>query len=411
MSTFADRWGLPRDRYAARYGITGLVRAVGTGLFYPFSLIYFHRQLGAPLVQIGTCLTIAGVVGAIGVVHTGRLVDRFGARDMIVAATLTRAAIFALYPLVHHLGLFVLLVTVMTLGYRTDQVAGQALAAGLAPPGQSASWLALSRMTLNAGIGLGAMTGGLLLATPSHGDWLVLANAVAFTTVAAISLTFPAVGERAAGTATDGGVWHDRLFLSVALLNGMWLLVGLAVEVGLPVYLVLYLHTPPVLVGVVVVLNTGLVILLQLPVGRAIRDRPVMRAFALGVGAYAVTFGILFTTRGADGSALIAALLVAVCTFTVGEMVVAVAGMVVVNRLAPPGRLGAYVGVSHLFAGLGSAAAPALFTAGLQTSPGGLWLFLAGLGVVMAGVALRLQAPVSARIDRHQSETAVVSTT
>lgn len=410
MSTLADRLGLPRHRYAARYGLTGLVRATGTGLFYPFSLIYFHRQIGAPLVQIGTCLSIAGLVGAVGVVHTGRLVDRFGARDTMVAATLTRAAIFAVYPLVHHLGVFALLAAVMTLGYRTDQVAGQALAGGLAPPGESASWLALSRMTLNAGIGAGAMAGGLLLATPSHGTWLVLANAVAFAAVTAISLTFPAVGERTAGAATDGGVWRDRLFLCVALLNGLWLLVGLAVEVGLPVYLVLYLHTPPVLVSVVVVLNTGLVFLLQLPVARVIRDRPVMRAFAMGVGSYAVTFGILFATRGAEGSALIAALLVAVCAFTLGEMVVAVSGMLVVNRLAPPGRLGAYVGVSHLFAGLGSAAAPLLFTAGLQLSPGGLWLTLAGLGVVMAAVSLRLQAPVSARIDQAQSEPAVVST-
>ena len=42
-------------------------------------------------------------------------------------------------------------------------------------------------------------------------------------------------------------------------------------------------------------------------------------------------------------------------------------------------------------------------------SPGGLWLALAGLGVVLAVVCLRLQAPVSARIEA-QSKLAVIST-
>jgi len=402
MSTIADRLGVPRHRYAARYGIAGLIRATGTGLFYPFSLIYFQRQLGAPLVQIGTCLTVAGLVGAAGVAQTGGLVDRFGARDAMVAATLTRAAIFAVYPLVHYVAVFAVLATVMTLAYRTDQVAGQALASGLAPPGEIASWLALSRMTLNVGIGVGAMAGGMLLASSSNGTWLVLANAAAFTIAAGISLTFPDVGERTTGAAKDGQVWRDHLFIGVAVLNGLWLLVGLAVEVGLPVYLVLYLDMPAALVSVVVLINTGLVFLLQLPIARVIRDRPVMRAFAVGVGAYAVTFGLLFATQRAVGAVLIAALIVSVCGFTLGEMVVSVSGMVVVNRLAPPGRVGAYVGVSQLFAGLGSAVAPILFTAGLQLSPGALWLTLAGLGAVMAAVALRLQSPVNARITQDQ---------
>jgi MFS family permease len=409
MATLADRLGVPRHRYAARYGSTGLIRAIGTGLFYPFSLIYFHHQIGSSLAQIGVCLTIAGLVGAAGVVHTGRLVDRFGARDVMVAATLTRAAIFAVYPLVHHLPVFAVLVATMTLAFRTDQVAGQALAGSLAPPGESATWLALSRLTLNAGVGVGAMAGGLLLSSPSHGTWLVLANTAAFLAVAAISTTFPAGGERLVAAKQDQQVWRDRLFLGVALLNGVWLLVGLAVEIGLPVYLVLYLHTPTVLVSVVVVLNTGLVFLLQLPVGRIIRDRPVMRMFAVGLGAYAVTFAILFATRQAGGSALIAAVLVAVCTFTLAEMVVAVCGMVVVNRLAPPGQLGAYVGVSQMFAGLGGAAAPAVFTTGLQLSPAGLWFALAALAVVLIAVCLRLQAPVSVRIEA-QSELATIST-
>jgi MFS family permease len=407
LDRLSERLGVPRDPYAGRYAVTGLVRALGTGLFYPFSLIYFHRQLDAPLVQIGVCLTVAGLVAAVGVVHTGKLVDRFGARDVMVAATLTRAAVFAVYPLVHHVAVFAVLAAVMTLGYRTDQVAGQVLAGGLAPPGQSAGWLALSRLVLNAGIGAGAMAGGLLLVTPSNGTWLVLANAVAFVAVAAISRTFPAVAGRAAagraGAAGDGRVWRDRLFVGVALLNGVWLLVGLAVEIGLPLYLVEYLDAPTVLVGVVVVLNTGLVFLLQLPVGRMIRERPVMRMFGVGVTAYAVTFGILFATRRAGGTAMVAAVLVAVCAFTLGEMLVAVSGMVVVNELAPPGRQGAYVGVSHLFAGLGSAAAPLLFTAGLALSPGGLWLLLAGLGVVLAVVSVRLQGPVDARVGERQA--------
>ena len=104
------------------------------------------------------------------------------------------------------------------------------------------------------------MVGGLVLASPSDGTWLVLANTAAFVTVAAISMTFPPAGGHAPTASPDERVWRDRLFhRGVALLNGVWLLVGLAVEIGLPIYLVLYLHTPAVLISAVVVLSTGLV--------------------------------------------------------------------------------------------------------------------------------------------------------
>jgi hypothetical protein len=392
-----DRLGLPRDRYAFRYGVAGFVSSAGSGVFYPFSLIYFHHQLDVPLVQLGLWTTIAAVIGALGVSYTGRLLDRYGARNAVVLVSLLRALIFACYPLIDDLAVFAVCLAVVSLANRTDQTAGQVIVNGLAPERSRARWFGLSRMTLNAGIGIGALVGGLLLTSDDY-TALVYANAAAFALVALIYLTLPSIVAAAGEKQSREGIWKDRLFIKVALLSAVWMVVGLAVEVGLPVYLVLFLHQPPWTVSVVFAVNTALVTLVQLPLARYIGEQPVMRMFATGLVAYAASFVGFLALAQAGRVVLVAGLVLAVCVFTVGEMFVAVSGMLLVNGLAPPGRTGAYVGTSWAFAGTGSALAPLLFTAALTAAPLVLWSGLIVLAVGMIGVTRRLQGPVTERI-------------
>ncbi|MFF3418812.1 MFS transporter [Streptomyces sp. NPDC002698] len=399
--TIASRMGFPRGRHAARYGVAGLVNATGTGLFYPFALLFFHHQVAAPMVQIGACYTVAMGLGVAGVTRTGRLVDRFGARNVLVTDTLIRAAVFAAYPFVHHLAAFVALATVVSLAERTDQVASQALVAGLVPDDERPGWFALSRMTLNAGMGGGALIGGLLLASSPGGGyhWLAWANAVSFVVAAALYLPLRPVRAAAVQAAErTTGAWRDGLFLRIAVLSGLLYLVGLAVEVGLPVYLIQYLHEPAWTVSLVFAVNTGLIVLFQLPVTERTRRRPAMRMLACGTAGYALTFLVFLTTHRVEGTVLVVSLVLAVCLFTVGELITSVTSMVIVNGLAPDDRRGSYIGVGQFFVGLGTTAAPLLFTVGLALSPGGLWLGLALLSAGIAAAVLRLRVPVTARL-------------
>lgn len=396
-----DRLGMPQEQYARRYGVTTLICNIGNGLFYPFSLLYFHHQLDASLATVGLCLTVATGVGALAASQTGKLADRFGGRDVLVAAALVRVVILACYPLVESVAVFGVLAAVVAVANRTDQVSGQTIISLLAPEESRPRWFALSRMTLNAGTGAGSLVGGLVITSPIGYDGIVLANAATFAIVALLYLTFPS-GKVPADRADekDGGVWRDRLFIKFAALNGLWMVIALSVEIGMPVFLVLYLDQPAWMVSVVFILNTAMVTLFQLPMGRAVQGRPPMHVLRHGIVVYAVSFALLYLTDFLSGAALVAILVGAVAVFTVGEMLVSTIGMTVINALAPEGRTGAYVGVSWTFAGVGSALAPTVFTVALEVSPSLLWAGLTLLSVGMVVVTVRLTPPIQGRLAR-----------
>lgn len=395
------RLGFPRQRKAIPYGIAGLTSNIGTGMFYPFAILFFHHQLKYSLVTVSACYTVAIGLGVAGVTRSGGLVDRFGARTVLVADSLIRAAIFLTYPVLHNLALMVVLASVASLADRTDRVATQAVVAGLATEAARPAWFSLNQMVLNAGLGGGAVIGGLILATPSGYHWLAWGNSISFVVAASLyGMLRPARHQPARGTPSKPKAtvaWSDRLYLKAAILGGLIYLVGLAVEIGLPIYLIAYRLEPGWTVSLVIGLNTGIVTLFQMPVTERIRRHPAMLMLAAGTGAYMVTFVLFLGTDHLSRSLLVIALALATCLFTLGELATAVTNIVVVNDLAPADRRGAYLGVAQFFVGLAVTIAPILYTAGLALSPNLLWAMMAVLSALIISAVLRLRAPVASR--------------
>ncbi len=81
-----ERLGVP-DTPKVRILLTALaVDALGTGLFAAFSLLYFHEVAGLPLARVGLTLTIATLVGLVANPLAGSLVDRFGAKQVLIVS-------------------------------------------------------------------------------------------------------------------------------------------------------------------------------------------------------------------------------------------------------------------------------------------------------------------------------------
>ncbi|MFB7600732.1 MFS transporter, partial [Streptomyces sp. NPDC056160] len=138
------------------FAAAGLVNAVGVGT------VAFATALGVlPFLLV-----------------VGRAADRIGARRVLVAAALARAACFALFSVRPPLSLFVVLCAVLALGNRVEQAAFPMMAATLAPEGHRDRWLATWRAMFNIGVGAGSLLAGAALA--SHADFQLLgwANAL-----------------------------------------------------------------------------------------------------------------------------------------------------------------------------------------------------------------------------------------
>jgi MFS family permease len=99
-------------------GLAGafLIDAVGTGMFIPFSLLFFLATTSLSLTRIGLALSIAALVRIPVTVAAGPLSDRFGPRPSIVGSQLLQAAGFAGYLFVHGFWYLVAAATLVQIG-------------------------------------------------------------------------------------------------------------------------------------------------------------------------------------------------------------------------------------------------------------------------------------------------------
>ncbi len=117
------------------------------------------------------------------------------------------------------------------------------LITGLTPPEQRPSAFAMQRVVMNLGVGLGALTGGLIATTSSPETFVVLFLLDAATFLVYAFVMYALVPEpdlRASGHAGRTGSYRDvlrhRPFVAVAALNALFIFAGYSGFDILPVY-------------------------------------------------------------------------------------------------------------------------------------------------------------------------------
>src|ERR1700742_2774460 len=93
-----------------------LISAMGDGQLMAGGVIFFVRNLGLTVGQVGFSLSVGSAVGLLVAVPMGRLADRRGPQRVLTAVLLTQALVLPLYLFVHNLLTFVVVVTLVSLG-------------------------------------------------------------------------------------------------------------------------------------------------------------------------------------------------------------------------------------------------------------------------------------------------------
>ncbi|MGW1022870.1 MFS transporter [Streptomyces sp. NPDC002577] len=380
---------LPSGRGAPVFAAATFANAVGMGVYYPFSLLYFQSVLGTSLTAIGSALTVAALLALPMVPATGVLVDRFGPGRVLFVSTAVRAAAFALYPLAGSLPVFVALSLPVALAMRAEQAATPVLAAALAGDGPPGRWLALSRAMFNAGFGLGAVVAGAVISADR--DVLERAgagNAACIAVACLLYLLLPA-GRRPPpkkAAPTSERPWRDGPFgIVVAAGAGLWI-IAVGMEAALPVYLVRQSAAPAWTVSVLFALNTVLLALFHLPVSHRVEHvRPGVLA-AVGAVLHIALPATLLLVPGLPTTLTVIALVAAMTVYTLGELLSSQGVLLLLTALAPEGRRGAYLGFNQMFIGLANAITPLLVTAALDRSASALWWLLTGCATAIAAL-------------------------
>ncbi|MFI5533831.1 MFS transporter [Kitasatospora sp. NPDC051853] len=335
-------------------GIT-LVNCLGNGLATTVAVLYFTRVLGFGPARVGLALTLAGVCGVLAGVPAGRAADRWGSRPVLIGLVAVEAVGTAGYAVVRDYVLFLPLACVVAAADRGSAAVRSALYAEVLQPDRRVVDRAYLRVVTNVGYGLGIAAAALVLHADTPGAYVaaIVVDAVSFAVVAVLyALVVPAV-ERPAGTAPvqagpggRGPALRDRTYLAVTLLNAVVCLQFPLLGVGVPLWIVDHTEAPRVLVAGSLVVNTLMVVLLQV---RAARGTGTVagagRVFRYGGLMVALGWVVLGLTHGLPGWAAALLLVGAVLLQGLGEVTTQAAAWALSYELAEEGRHGVYQGV------------------------------------------------------------------
>jgi MFS family permease len=408
LLTARARSGDRRDGASWRYMTAMVVDATGSGMYLPLSLLYFHYVTGLPLTTVGVTMTIAALLGLVSNPIAGVLVDRYGARAVVIGGYLFRAAGFAGYLLVRNQGEMLLAVALVAFGDRSFPPSIQALIAEVSQGTARDRLLAAQKSLRNGGLGIGGLTASALLGFGHTSAYhlIVALDAATFVVAAVLICTVPPVVAVARGQgrpSRKGGyrmVLRDRPFVRLTLTNAPLALCYMTLSTVLPVYLTQVLHTSAAMPGLLYAVNTIGIAVLQIPLTRLVVRRRRTRTAATGGVVFAVSFLLFAAAALLPGhDLLIGCLFLAVLLYTSGELLHSPAASALATGSAPAALRGRYMAFYQLSWALPSAAAPILFTAALVVSPTGLWLLLTAMA---SGSALALL-----RMERHLPDGAV----
>lgn len=393
----------PGGRDARTMLLAQFVDRTGTGVWAAASVLYFTFVRGLDAGRLGLLLGVAAVAGIAGSPLAGRAAERFAVRSLLTACHLLRLATMVLLLLVDQYVLMLLLVALTCLGDRGAKTL-EMLFATRAAGERRGEYQALFRSVANAGYALGAgiSAAGLAVGTVTAYRVLILANALSFVLAAAlVRRTREPAGHGllvAPGTAPSGPAaagcspWRDRGYLLFVLLDIPLNLDDSVLNVGLPLWLVHHTTAPHALVPAFLVLNTVLVVALQLRVSAwAQGPAGAIGSLAWYGGTLLASCLLLAASTGRGAWAASVALLAAGALVTFAELLRSVSSWELAVSLAPPRAPASYLGVAGMSQSVQKSAGPLLLTGVVMAAGPAGWIGL-GAAVTALGALQRRAA-------------------
>jgi len=359
---------------------------LGGALIFPFFALYLTSKFGIGMTEVGVLFATFSISSFAGSAIGGALTDRFGRKGIIIFGLISSSLSTLAMGLVGSYQAFIVLA--LFIGILTD-VAGpahQAMIADILPEKKRADGYGILRIAFNLSVTIGPAIGGLLAAR-SYLSLFITDAVVSLLTASLIAMFIPETkpetqpGEAqptvASSFAGYGKVLRDTafmLFLGAVLLQ---VFTYMNMNTTLGVFLRNEHGTSEWHYGMLLSLNAAMVVLMQFPITRRIKDYPPMLMMALGTILYAIGFAMYGFVS------VYFMFVVAMVIITIGEMIVSPVAQALVASFAPEDMRGRYMAISGFSWGLPFAVGP--YLAGLiidGPNPNYLWYVAGFIGIL-----------------------------
>src|SRR6266516_1869369 len=275
--------------------VGGLTNSFGNGLALPFLVIYLHNVRGFSLGTSGLVVAVSSAGQLVAGVLAGPVIDRFGARRTLATGLVHQAVGYGLLPLVRHPWEAFALVALEGAGSAGFWPSQSTLISRLTPTARRHAAFAQQRVTMNLGIGLGGLAAGWIAKVHDPRTFTILFVLDAFTFLAYVAglalVRDPGVKlDDGMAPASYAAVLRHKTFVGLWALNFLFVTAGYSLLNLLPQFARDHSHVSEREIGLVFAVNTGVIVLAQLPLSRWIEGKRRMRALALMPALWAVAW-------------------------------------------------------------------------------------------------------------------------
>jgi len=394
--------GLPQAVWVI-FGVT-LVNRMGT-MVLPFFVIYLTRRIGLTAEQAGLVLVCYGAGAFLTAPLAGKLCDRWKARHVMAAALLLSGAILLVFPLAKGFQAILIITILWAIVSEAFRPASLAILSEAVAPKQRKAAFSLSRLAINLGMSIGPAVGGFLAIYSFTALFIVDGATSLLAGFLLVSLPLRAgqgddqPPHELTATAPAGNIGALRdvrlLYFIAAFLPALF--VFFQTQGALPLFLVRNLQMTEATYGLLFTINTGLIILFEVPLNLAMARWPHHLATALGAMLCGAGFGALAVSSGVWSVAL------TVVVWTFGEMILFPSSSAQIADIAPAAQRGAYMGYYVMTFSLAFMVGPWLGLAVMEMF-GATTLWLGTLGCGMASAVMMFFARAASQRQPRAAE-------
>ncbi|MFN8194953.1 MAG: MFS transporter [Nocardioidaceae bacterium] len=412
-----QRLGFPSIGRHRRFVTAIAVDAVGSGVFMPLAMLYFLEVTPLTLVQVGAAISIASAVALPAGPVIGGIVDRVGAKRVLLAGNLLQAVGFAAYLVTQSFAAVLAWTIVVTVGRTAFWGSYANIVAAISRPGEREKWFGFLGALRNVGFAVGGLAAGaaITVGTELAFDAVVAANAASYVVALLLLLAVPETrpAHAPALPGTWGTVLRDHRY---RLLVGTQLGYSIAMMVlnfAIPVYAVTMLGLPGWLTGAVFTINTVMIGFGQGLVVTGMTGRLRWRILVVTQLVFGASFLVLWVAGELSEPLAITLILVGSVVYTGGELLGGPVLGALSAEAAPAELRGRYLALIQLAWNVASTVAPVSFAWLLARGVADLWVALLVVSAVSVAAAVRLgrtmphaALPVTNRVEPVAAEPA-----
>lgn len=325
-----------------------LINRSGT-MVLPFIALYTVAELKVSAGNAGLVLAAYGVGAFVSAPFTGKLSDRFGTVRLMTISLFATGIFLICYSLVTNFYIFLLMSFFWAIIAEAFRPASMSFVSTEAPANRRKTAFALYRLALNLGMSIGPLIGGLLSAINFHLLFYVDGTT---SIAAAIFLVFSHLKETTVNSSLkkeddetaegnfyeNASVFKNRkfIFLLIAIIP---VVIVFFQHIGaMPLFIVDELGFSRATFGIMISINTMLIIFIEVPLNDAMRNWADWKALILGALLSGFGFGLLSIFHTIYG------IIISIVFWTFGEMIFFPAANDYVSEISPEKQRGEYMG-------------------------------------------------------------------